>query len=90
MVTNGMGSEVRPMRRGAFDDEEGCVVGGVAADVGEQIAVDVVQQAVGTVGGKGGDSFGERVERSGRRAGFDDSVGVKNCLLYTSPSPRDS
>lgn len=78
MVTNGMGCEVRPVGRGAFDDQEGYVVGGVAADVGEQIAVDVAQKSVGAGGGEGGDSFGERVERSGRRAGFDDSVGVED------------
>ncbi|MFF3129639.1 hypothetical protein ACFVRD_47455, partial [Streptomyces sp. NPDC057908] len=65
MVTNGMGWQVRPVGRGAFDDQEGGVVAEVAADVVEQIAVDVVQQSIGVGGGEGGDPFGERVERSG-------------------------
>lgn len=37
---------------GAFDDQDRGVVGGLAADVGEQVVVDVAEQGVGMGGGK--------------------------------------
>ena len=69
VAVDGTGGETRSMRvvgGGAFDDQEGGVVGGLLADVGEQVIVDVMQQGIGAVGGEGGDAFGERVEGSGR------------------------
>lgn len=49
-----------------FDDQDGGVVDGRPADVGEQVVVDPVQQIVGACGGEGRDPLGERIERSGR------------------------
>ena len=44
---------------GAFDDQESSVVGKLLAGVGQQVAVDVVQQGVGAGGGEGSDPFDE-------------------------------
>lgn len=54
------------VRGGVFDDQDGGVVSGRPADVGEQVVMDPVQQIVGACGGEGRHPLGERIERSGR------------------------